>query len=128
MWVRRSFHPSISRCARLSWLPSISSSTSISSLSFLWAVLRDVAHFAASKTHSLPHCFFSFFDRKSIYIHHIWVFHSVLNLLIVWAEKLLPCIGCILFTIFVCVAKNGHLSLIVIVQLDCFVLPSLNSH
>jgi len=120
------FCPTVSRSARLSWLSSITSSTSITALSFLWAVSRDVSYFSASKTCSLLHRFFSLFDRKSIYVHHIWIFHSVLNLLIVWTEKSSSHIVRRLSMILSCLAKYGHLSSVVVVQLDRFVFPTLN--
>jgi len=120
------FCPTVARSARLSWLSGISSLTSITALSFLWAVARDVSYFSASKTCSLPHRFFLLFDRKSIYVHCIWVFHFVLNLLIVWMEKSSSHMVRRLSAILSCLAKYGHLSSVVVVQLDHFVFPALN--
>ena len=118
--------PIISRCTRLSCLSGISSSTSIASLLLLQAVARDMAYFSTSKARSLPHCFFSLFNGKGIYDHHIWILHPILNLLIIWTEKMSSCIVHCLSAVLTHLAKYSHLSSIIVVQLDRFVFPALN--
>jgi len=48
--------------------------------------------------------------------------------LIIWAEKSSPHVIRRLSAILACLAKNGHLSSVVIVKLDRLVLPALDRH
>ncbi len=116
------FGPSLCWCPRLSCLPSITSPSSLSFVSWMEVLVSGhMACLSTFETHPFSHCFFTLLGGKNIYIHCIWVFRWLSPGRTEWSSS-----SSVLSSVVACLAKYGHHSSVIIVKLYGFCLPCID--